>query len=452
MKSHMRTGVALAAIFLWSPALAAAPSRPMATTALTPATKSSPVEVIHAGKLLTDASAEVVTRRTIVVRDGRIAEVREGYLTPTQLKLPADARVINLESDFVLAGMMDLHVHLTEPGPDERRGGKTLAPAQSAMVGVLNAKKTLMGGFTTVRDVGGDPEAIFALRDAIADGTVAGPRVFAAGAIISATGGHGDDDNHFRERAGDIPVTSNVCDGPYECRRVVRRQISLGSDWIKIAITGGGNARGGVLAAPEMDEDEAEALIQTAHALGRHVAVHAHSTAGINLALKAGADTIEHGGFPDDESIRLYHAHNACLVPTLSVLDTLQKSYDEAKAPAADLAQLKVFLDGMPGNVGRAFKAGVCVALGTDSGVVPHGANAHELEWLVRVGLTPREALGAATTTPARILGRADDLGQVRVGYAADIVAVAGDPLADISVMRHVAFVMKAGVVYKDSQ
>lgn len=443
LKPYLLAGAILAA-----PVAALAAEPPAAHIAAAPA-PTPKVTIIHAGRLLTGSSAEPLREQTIVVRGDRIADVRAGYLSPAQIDGAAQAKVVDLRRAFVLAGMTDMHVHLT--GGDQLRGRRAATAARAAMVGAGNARKTLMAGFTSVRDVGASPEAIVALRDAISEGDVVGPRVLASGSMVSVTGGHGDGGDHLGERAGDLSTSSGVCDGPDACRRAVRRQIALGADWIKISTSGGGDD-GTEHSAPEMDADEATALIATVHGAGHRVAAHAHSTAGINLALKAGADTIEHGGFAIEESIRLFKDRNACLVPTLAVLDNLRKTYDEGKAPPASLAKMKAFLDRMPENVGRAYRAGVCVALGTDAGVVPHGSNARELEWLVKVGLTPRQALTAATTTPAKILDRADDLGQVRAGYVADIIAVVGDPLSDISVMRSVGFVMKDGVIHKEFQ
>lgn len=408
------------------------------------------VTVIHAGRLLSAPEAPVRARQTLLIRGDRIAEIRDGFVSAEALGEKA-AQVIALPDALVMAGMMDLHVHLTSPDESERGGRRNLTVGQAALMGALNARKTLDAGFTTVRNVGGRPEAVFALKDAIARGEVPGPRMWASGPVIGVTGGHGDGSPfQYGQTIGERREDDGVCDGPDDCRRLVRRQISLGADWIKIAASGGGNAElGPETAAPEMDEDELGAMVRTAHALGRRVAVHSHSTAGINLALKAGADTIEHGGFPDDASIRLFKAHGACLVPTMSVLDNLRRTHDEGKQPPADQAQMRTFLDKMPVNVGRAFKEGVCVALGTDAGVVPHGANAREAGWYVRVGMTPREAIASATTTAAKVLGKDAELGELRPGYVADVIAVKGDPTQDIGALRQVTFVMKAGVVHK---
>ena len=416
------------------------------------ATQTAGVEVwtlIHAGRLLADPAQAPRANQTIVVRGTRVAAVLDGFVGAEAAGAPADARVIDLRDAFVMPGMMDLHVHLGIGSPSERNRRRQSGDAGGVLTVLHNAQITLEAGFTTVRDVGANGDAIFAVRDAVAAGEYPGPRILAVGDGISVTGGHADD-------AFGTPLAAQqtgVCDGPDVCRRSVRTQIRRGADWIKINATGGGGDENGMPdASPEMDADEMTAAVSAAHALGRHVAAHAHGAPGIKAALRAGVDTIEHGGFVDAEAIALFRRNDACLVPTLSVLDNVRRNFEAGNGTPTQMRLMRAFLDDMPNNVGRAHRSGVCIALGTDAGVVPHGENAHELEWMVRVGMSPREALNAATGVAADVIQRGDELGRIRAGYLADIIAVRGDPTTDIAVMRSVQFVMKDGDIYVEQR
>ncbi len=399
--------------------------------------------IIHAGTLIAVPGRAPIQQASVIIRSGRIEAVKEGYV---QIE---GARVINLSHETVLPGLIDCHVHLTFPALNKSvaRDPSRLTTADYALAGVVHARQTLEAGFTTVRDLGADSEAIFSLQKAIQSGQIPGPRVLAAGGLISVTGGHGDILG-YPEPIHDLLVGESLCNGPYDCRRAVRSQIAAGADVIKIAVTGGGaDAGGNEDAAPEMEADEVQAIVQVAHAHGRKVAVHAHGTAGILLALNAGADSIEHGGFANAEAISLLRAHDTTLVPTLSVLDRIAKEI--ATASPKDQPRMRAFLDKMPGNIGAAYRAGVRIAFGTDAGITEHGGNAGEFAWYVRIGMTPTAALQTATVNAARLLGLEKEIGTIEAGKSADLIATTRDPLADVAALRDVVFVMKEGAVYR---
>ena len=403
--------------------------------------------LVYAGTLLRAAGTPLETRRTLVIEGPTIKAVHDGVRTPGELGLEQeDPEVIDLLDRFVLPGLIDAHVHLTlnsdgQASPFELTGEEMLIDA------IVNARRTLLAGFTTVRDLGSRPYSwpVLVLRDAVDEGRIEGPRILAAGSAISATGGHADVLERPAEITSRLP-TPGVCDGIAACRQAVRRQFGAGADVIKINATGGGGERnGGEDDPPAFFDDELRALVETAHSLGLRVAAHAHGTAGINAALRAGVDSIEHGSFLDEASIRLFRQQDTFLVPTLSVQDRIAGEVDDAEGWMK--ARMQDFIRHHPANVGIAYGVGVKVALGTDAGVVPHGQNARELEWLVKVGMTNADALRAATQNAAALLGLEDEIGSLEPGKLADIIAVRGDPLEDVSVLRNVAFVMKSGCV-----
>jgi imidazolonepropionase-like amidohydrolase len=399
------------------------------------ATPPQPAIIIHAGALIAVPGEAPKRMQSIVVRGDRVEAILAGYV------VRPDAKVIDLSQLTVLPGMIDCHVHLmSRPKKEPRNAEARWGEPEQVLLALENAAITLDAGFTTVRDVGARAPGIFAVRDAIAEGRFPGPRVIAAGHMVSVTGGHGDGDSGDRSSA-----LSGICDGPYECRAAVRAQIAAGADVIKIATTGGGGDENGTAdAAPEMDDDELAAIVATAHSLGRKVAVHAHGTAGINAALRAGADSIEHGGFSNAESIRLYKSHKSFLVPTMSVLNGIERDYAAADAKVKPI--MRAFLDRMPENVGAVYRSGVPIAFGTDAGVTEHGQNAQEFLWYRKIGMTPVDALKTATVNAAKLLGMEARLGTLAAGTYADIVATAGDPLQDSEALRKIVYVMKGGV------
>lgn len=403
---------------------------------------------LHAGRLIAVPGKTPLGPSTIVIDNGRIVEVRAGHAAP-----PAGATMIDLRGKTVLPGLIDSHVHLTSD-----RGGEAnlLAhvreePAMHALEAQMNGMKTLRAGFTTVRNLGDDEGITLALREAIKRGWVQGPRIIDAANSISTTGGHMDGRGALNDDlVARLPDPENLCDSVETCRKVVRRQIDRGADVIKFATTGGVNS--GTGRATMMFEDEARALVQTAHAYGRKVAVHAHGADGIKLALRAGADSIEHGTVMDDEVLRLFRQTGAYYVPTLSTVNGYLERL--AKDPNAYIGAVKEQIDWRIGITGqsllKAYPAGVKIAYGTDAGVSKHGRNADEFELLVKYGMPPAEALKAATVNAADLLGLANEVGTIEAGKSADIIAVDGDPLTDVTALKDVDFVMTRGEIVKN--
>ena len=404
--------------------------------------------VIHAGRLLDRPGQPPRGPSTVVVENGRIARIDDGFAAA-----PAGSRVIDLRERFVLPGLIDSHVHL-----DSDAGGNaalleevTQGEADAAFRGVANARKTIDAGFTTVRNLGGPP-AIRALRDAIAQGIVLGPRILDAGAGISTTSGHGDSTLSLREELHPALPQDNLCDGADACSRAVRIQVRRGADVIKTMTTGGVNSRIGTGLGAQMFDAEAKAIVDTARLYGKKVAVHAHGADGINMALRAGAASIEHGTLLDDEGLRLFKKNGAYLVPTLSTVNGyLERLAANPNAYAPDvLPKIRYRISITGKNVEKAYPAGVKIAVGTDAGVSKHGRNADEFELMVKHGMPPAEAIKAATVNAADLLGLAGEIGSLEPGKRADIIAVAGDPLTDVTVLKRVGFVMKDGRVVKE--
>ncbi|TCP34059.1 amidohydrolase family protein [Sphingomonas sp. BK235] len=427
---------------------AAPASAPSPAPAASAASAAPALIYVHAGQLLDRPGAPPRGATTVIVRDGMVAELRDGFVAP-----PPGARLVDLSQRFVLPGLIDLHVHLWGIGGDPLRERLTRLNTDSAddlMTAVTNARRTLEAGFTTVRDLGGDPRGIRALRDAVERGDVAGPTIVNAGSMISVTGGHGDGGNGLAEEWADAVHAHqiNVCDGPDDCRRAVRAQVGLGAQVIKFAATGGvlSNVAGGLGRA--MTPEEMRAIVETAHALGRKATAHSHAADGTRAALEAGVDSIEHGSYLDDEAIRLFKARGAYLVPTeIAPLAALAQARAGALPPAA-IPKAEAAAAALHASHRKAWAAGVKFAFGTDSGVSRHGDNATEFAHLVDLGMTPAQAIRSATVAAAELLGR-DDLGVIAPGKRADLIAVAGSPLADVRRLEKVAFVMHRGVVAK---
>jgi imidazolonepropionase-like amidohydrolase len=377
---------------------------------------------IHAGRMLDVPGRAPRGPSTIVVTDGRVAQVRDGHAAPE-----AGARLVDLRDRFVLPGLIDSHVHLSSDraGNEGLLAGFTESAQLTAYETLWNARKTLRAGFTTVRNLG-DEGAVLALREAIARGWVEGPRIIDAGQSISTTAGHMDARLGVRDELHDAIPYENLCDGVEECRKAVRRQIGRG--------------------------DEAKAIIDTAHMAGKKVAVHAHGADGVLLALKAGADSIEHGTLMDDETIRLFAKSRAYYVPTLSTVNGYLERI--AKDPNAYPPEVRAKIDYRISITGKALEkavpAGVKVAFGTDAGVSKHGRNADEFELMVKHGMTPATAIQAATINAADLLGLSKEIGTLEPGKRADIIAVSGDPLQDVTVLKQVGFVMKDGKIVRD--
>jgi imidazolonepropionase-like amidohydrolase len=434
----MRLIAFLAGVAAVMPAAAAAQAQPQQVT------------VIHAGQLLDRPGRAPRGPSTIIVSNGRVAEVRDGHVPA-----PAGATLIDLSDRFVLPGLIDSHVHLDSDraGNEGLIAGFTESEELSAYETLWNAQKTLNAGFTTVRNLG-DPGGTLALRDAIARGWATGPRIVDAGQSISTTSGHMDARLGVEEDLHAAIPHDNLCDGPEECRKVVRRQIGRGVDVIKIATTGGVNSRIGAGLGKQMFDDEAKAIVDTAHLYGKKVAVHAHGADGIVTALRAGADSIEHGTLLDAEGIRLFKQTGAYYVPTLSTVNGYLERI--AANPNAYPPDVRAKIDWRISITGDALRkavpAGVRIAFGTDAGVSKHGRNADEFELMVKHGMTPATAIQAATVNAADLLGLAREIGTIEPGKEADIIAVAGDPLQDVTVLKRVGFVMADGRVHKSER
>ena len=401
---------------------------------------------VQAGRLLADpATGKVETAKTLVLENGKVARIVDGYVAEP------GGKVVDLQDSFVLPGLIDSHVHLTgQQGPTSRLDNVTQSPADEAMVGAGYARKTLMAGFTTVADLGATNQAIFALRDGIRRGDVAGPRIIAAGSAVSVHGGHGDI-NGYSEEVMHVLRPTSVCSGPDDCRRAVREQVWLGADIIKITATGGVLSNTAAGLAQQFSDAELSAIVETAHRMGRKVTAHAHGVDGINSFLKAGGDSIEHGTYLDADSIAQFKKNGAYLVPTLMAGDFV---YRIASGPNNFLtpAQTAKALDAGPKMLAmarRAHEGGVKIAFGTDTGVSAHGDNAGEFALLVKAGLSPLEAIQAATVNAADHFALSAEIGSLAPGRAADLIAVKGDPLKDVTELQRVTSVIKGGVVYK---
>lgn len=408
------------------------------------AEETSAKTYIHAGRLLADpATGRIEANKTIVVERGKIAEIRDGYV--------GDGSVVDLRDAFVLPGLIDSHVHLTfESGPTSQLDAVTKSTTDQAFDGVVFAGRTVRAGFTTVADLGSDPEAINALRDAIAAGKVVGPRIIAAGGV-AAHGGHGDI-HGYRPEILDLFRSPTLCSGADDCARAVRVAVQHGADIIKTASTGGVMSNTAAGLGQQMSDAELVAIVETAHHLGRKVAAHAHGTDGVNAALRAGVDSVEHGTYLDAESLRLFKAKGSYLVPTLLAGDTVTRQAETADwMPDAVRAKARAIGPQMIDALRRAHEGGVRIAFGTDSAVSKHGENAREFALMVKAGLTPLDTIRAATVWGATHIGLENDIGSLAPGKAADIVAVRGDPLTDVKQLETVLFVMKGGAVVRSA-
>jgi imidazolonepropionase-like amidohydrolase len=390
-----------------------------------------------------------------VVVGGRIGAGQEGFgpVDTAALGKPgAQVKEIDLKESWVLPGLIDCHVHLTtEYDQGYRTHLVTYTDADNTIRGVAFAKRTLEAGFTTVRDLGAVGDCVFALRDGIERGDVVGPRMLVAGHAITMTGGHADQSLGFREDVwGPIGPDGGVADGPAECMKAVRAQIKRGADVIKLTATGGVLSASTAGLAQHFSDQELASIVATAHALGRKAAAHAHGTDGINAALRAGVDSIEHGTYLNDESIKLFKEKGAYYVPTLLAGHTVAEN---AKIPGYYIAIVAKKAAEVGPRIMEAFRkahaAGVKIAFGTDTGVSPHGQNAREFALMVEGGMRPSEAIEAATVTAAELLGLSDQIGTIQPGKQADLIAVKADPGQTITELERVAFVMKGGVVYK---
>lgn len=414
---------------------------------LTPAARSADdMTVLHCGTLLAIPGQPVQKRVSVIIQGDRIARIEKGYVEPE------DATIIDLRDMFVLPGLIDCHTHITGQYEGGRMlKGVTETDADAAIKATVYARRTLMAGFTTIRNLGSGGDAAFALRDAISAGTVPGPRILVAGEGISPTGGHGDGTNGYRDDLFDVPgPMDGIADGVAACRQAVRGQVKRGADVIKLTATGGvlSNTAAGV--EQQFFADELAAIIETGHLLGRKVAAHAHGATGIKAALIAGVDSIEHGTYLDDECISLFKQTGAYLVPTIHAGKFVEeKASIEGYFPPPVRIKAAAVGPQIQGSFGRAHRAGVKIAFGTDVGVGAHGTNAQEFIYMNEAGMSPEDCIISATINAADLCDLSDEIGTIEPGKAADVIAVAGDPLSDIAVLKEVGFVIKGGRLCK---
>jgi imidazolonepropionase-like amidohydrolase len=404
--------------------------------------ESSRSVVIHAGHVLDVKTGKLLADQTLVIEDGKIVSVG----TAAETKTPADAVRIELPNSTVLPGLIDAHTHLTMNSNFgyERLG---ISIPRETLIGAKNARLTLQAGFTTVRNVGASGFSDVALRDAINAGDVPGPRMLVSGPALSITGGHCD--NNFLPSEYHA-LGDGVADGIAAVQHKVRENIKYGADLIKVCATGGVRAKGDDPQASQYTLEEMRAIVADAHRLGRKVAAHAHGAQGILWASEAGVDSIEHGSYIDDAGIAEMKKNGTYLVPTLYLGDWFLENADRNHVPDFLLSKAKTVMPAARKNLAHAFASGVKVAFGTDAAVYPHGLNAHEFAVMVKLGLTPLQAIQAATINAADLLGWPGKVGSLEPGAWADIVAVDGDPLKDVTTLERVKFVMKGGEVVRN--
>ncbi len=399
---------------------------------------------LHCGRLVDVNALRVLTQQSIVVEDGRIASVQPGFV--------AGDKVVDLRDSTCMPGLMDMHTHIwRQLDENTYLENFTDDPGQWAFKMPLYAKRTLMAGFTTIRDLGDRWNLSLALRDAISDGYIIGPRIYTAGKSLATTGGHGDPTNDWRfDIQGDPGPKQGVINGVSDARKAVRQRYKDGVDLIKITATGGvlSQARSGQ--NPQFQDDELAAVIETARDYDFTVAAHAHGAEGMKRAIRAGISSIEHGTYMDDEVMGLMKKHGTWYVPTIMAGQWVaEKSKIPGFFPEVVRPKAAAIGPQIQDTFAKAYAAGVKIAFGTDSGVSAHGDNAGEFVYMVAGGMPPIEAIRAATLNAAKLLRIDDELGTIESGKIADVVAVPGDPTEDINRMLDVSFVMRSGIIYK---
>ncbi len=400
------------------------------------------VVVVKAGHLLDVRSGEYRQDQVILIEGDRVKTVGAA----SDVTIPSGAKVVDLSNRIVLPGLIDCHTHLTFSPFTGAYHALSISVPREALLGARNARVTLEAGFTTVRNVGADGFADVALRDAINTGDVPGPRMLVSGPPLSITGGHADENllaPEFHYSA------DGVADGIPAVIAKVREDIKYGADVIKFMATGGVLSEGDNPALAQYSPEEMRAIVTTAHGLGRKVAAHAHGAVGIHDAVVAGVDSIEHGSFINEEDIQLMKQRGTYLVPTLYLMDWFMENYQKMGLTENMIAKARVVMPAARENVSHAMHEGVKIAFGTDAAVYPHGLNAHEFPVMVKLGMTPLAAIQASTVNAADLIGWTDRVGAIEPGKFADLIAVEGDPLQDVSVLEHVEFVMKGGEVIK---
>ena len=433
MRTYLFIVIVVAALWAASPGVAATPD------------SSNAVTYIVAGDLLNIKTGEMQEQQAIIVVGDRITATGPVSDTPR----PTGSTLVDLSDYTVLPGLIDAHTHLT--GNPDMHGYRRLSVSapRSALYGVVGARDTLLAGFTTVRNVGASDFADVALRDAIADGDILGPRMKVSGPSLGMTGGHCDENllpPRYKQRS------QGVADGPWAVREKVRENIKYGADLIKFCATGGVLSKGTAVGAVQYTAEEMEALVDEAHAHGRKVAAHAHGTEGIKRAIRAGVDSVEHVSLIDEEGIRLAKRAGTALVMDIYVDDYIISEGESAGILPESLEKSRQVATNMRENMRRAHASGANVVFGTDSGVYPHGTNAIQFGYMVRYGMSPIEAIRAATVKAAALLDMEKDVGTIEAGYFADLIAVKGDPRSNIGLLQDVRVVVKGGVVVKSPE
>ena len=410
--------------------------------AMVPAGAIAQDQIIRVGNLLTDAASSPSGPATIIVRDGKIAEIRRG----SEPVSDANATIIDLGTKTVMPGLIDLHVHLTgDPGGDFWK--ETTEPAEwGVVVGAKNALLTAKAGFTTVREAGSSQYSAFSLRRGTAEGLIPGPRIIAAGPPLAIIGGHGDVSG-FTEDVNELLSSGYSCTGAVECAAKVRKASRAGSDIIKITATGGVLSQQGRGLDAQFTSDEMQSIADTAHSLGLKVMAHAHGARGIEAAARAGIDTIEHGTFADEAALKVMKANGTAMVPTLMAFHGVSEGLGKGIYTPVVEEKIRMTMGRVGKAVAMAREMGVPIAFGTDAGVFAHGRNAEELQLMVDAGLTRREAIASATTVAAKMLDMDNQIGRIAVGYSADLIALDGNPLDDVRKLEQVDWVMVRGRV-----
>jgi len=438
--------LALAAIVLSLPAVA-----------LADAPANHDVSVLHCARLVDPVGGKLLGATTVIVEDGRIKELRSGSVDGKPYEdaahqAGASYRQIELADATCMPGLIDSHAHLTMQFSKTTYSDQfRLNPADYAILGTVYARRTLLAGFTTVRNVGDAHNESIALRNAINAGTVPGPRIFSAGQFVGTTGGHADQTDGYRlDLQGDPGPKDGIINSPEDAWKAVRQHYKDGADMIKIMPSGGVLDESASADNSQMTLEEIKAVVAAAHDYGFTVAAHAHGAEAIRRAVLGGVDSIEHGTFMNDEDMKLMKEHGTWYVPTIIAGKFAEEKAKEGWYPPQVTAKALQVGPIIQATAGKAYKAGVKIAFGTDAGVYPHGENAKEFEYMVQAGMPPMFVLQAATTHAAELLHKQDELGQIAVGRQADVIAVPGNPLDDITAMQRVSFVMKGGVVYKE--
>ena len=432
-----RFGASMAATAVFITVPLAAQDAPAAQAA------SPGMTYIHAGMLIRDAGGTAGGPATIVVTDGRIVRVNDGLTPPV-----AGAQLVDLSDKTVLPGLIDLHVHLTGDPSGDFWKQATEPDEWGVVLGMKNARATARAGFTTVREAGSAQETAFALRRAAEEGLIVSPRIVAAGPALSIVGGHGDVSG-FRPEVNAVLTSGYSCTGAVECAQKVRRAAQNGSDIIKITATGGVLSQQGAGLEAHFSNDEMTSIAETARSLGLKVMAHAHGARGIEAASRAGIYTIEHGTFIDEAAARAMKANGTLLVPTLMAFQGVTERLGQGIYTPVVEDKIRAVSQVALSLVTRARAEGVEIAFGTDAGVFAHGRNAEEFALLKDQGMTDREALASATSVAARVLGMEDTIGRIATGYSADIIAVDGNPLTDVTVLEDIDWVMVRGRIAK---